>query len=83
MLVARPARAQWALAAGTPVHREPLVERTFATADALATALRELHAALANRVRLPAIRRRARRAVGQLRCVQHQQGDLAAAAAGY
>ena len=82
LLVARPARANWALATGTPVHRGPLVERTFATGDALATALRDLHAALTNESGCPL-------SADQLAALwdnsvrQHQQGDLAAAMAGY
>jgi len=82
MLVARPARANWALATGAPVHREPLVERTFATSDALATALRELHAALTAEPGCP-LSADQLAALWDASVRQHQQGDLAAAAAGY
>ena len=82
VLVARPARATWALAAGMPVHREPLVERTFATGDALAAALRELHAALAAEAACP-LSADELAALWDASVRAHQQGDLAAAAAGY
>jgi len=82
LLSARPARANWALAAGTPVHREPLVERTFATSDALVTALRELRGALTNESGCPLAADRLT-ALWDRSVRQHQHGDLAAAAEGY
>ena len=82
LLVARPARACWALATGAPVHREPLVERTFATGDALETALRELHAAQSTGSGCP-LSADELAALWDTSVRQHQQGDLAAAAVGY
>ena len=82
ILVARPARAHWGLVTGMPVHREPLVGRTFATGDALATALRELHAALATEACCP-LSADELAVLWDASVRAHQQGDLAAATAGY
>ena len=82
MLAARPARALVAVAAGLPVHREPLAERVFATAGALATALREAHAGLARQDACP-LSADELATLWDAAVRAHQQGDLAVAAAGY
>lgn len=82
LLAARPARETWALAAGLPAHGAPLVERMLANGGELAAALRELHTHIA-------VDEECSLAAGDLAGIwdaavrAHQQGDLAAAEAGY
>jgi protein O-GlcNAc transferase len=82
MLAARPARSLWALAAGVPAHGEPLVQRVLESDDELAQALAELRAGVDEGASctgtaddLGTLWDAAVRA--------HQEGDLAAADAGY
>ncbi len=82
LLRARPARAIWSLHAGMPPHREPLVDRSFANSEALAGALRDLH----DEVSIEPATGLVADALSTLWDASvraHQQGDLAAAAAGY
>ncbi|MCC7328469.1 MAG: tetratricopeptide repeat protein [Burkholderiales bacterium] len=82
MLCARPARANWALAAGLPIHRAPLVDRSFANGNELLEALRVLDARTGDEVGAPlAAAELAQRWDAAVRA--HQQGDLDAASAGY
>jgi predicted O-linked N-acetylglucosamine transferase (SPINDLY family) len=81
-LRARPARVAWAANAGVPTHREPLVARTFAAAGELAHALADACRECASTSdAAPGADALAERWDAAVR--EHQQGDLAAAAAGY
>ena len=82
MLAARPARAIWALAAGLPPHAAPLVQRTLESGDALAQALVELRAQIV----VAAACTHTTDDLGthwDAAVRAHQDGDLAAAGAGY
>jgi predicted O-linked N-acetylglucosamine transferase (SPINDLY family) len=82
MLIARPARVIWALAAGVPAHRPPLVDQVFSAASELASALRSQSERSAADAGGPlSAEALAERWDAAVRA--HQQGDLEAAAAGY
>ncbi len=80
LLAARGARTTWAVAAGMPMHREPLVARRFDDGAALAIALHEALAAIPD----DSARSAAELAITWDAAVtRHREGDLGAAASGY
>jgi predicted O-linked N-acetylglucosamine transferase (SPINDLY family) len=82
MLRARPARITWALDTGVPMHREPLVDRSFASVGELRDALRDLQSQTV-KVEATASTADDLAHAWDAAVRAHQEGDLEQAMAGY